>query len=928
MGRGHLSAAAVLAAVSSAAAAVATQEGEAGPNIVYDPALYQAMDYRSIGPARGGRVTAVAGVRDEIFTFYMGSTGGGVWKTTDAGTTWNNVSDGFFAVGSIGAIAVAPSDRNTIYVGTGSACPRGNISVGKGVYRSLDAGRTWSFVGLPEAGQIGAIVVHPSNSELVYVAALGNIFGPNPQRGVFRSRDGGASWEKVLFLSDQAGAIDLAMDPTNPRVIYAGMWRFERKPWTLINGGEEGGVYKTVDGGDTWKRLGGGLPAGVLGKVGIAVSPANPERVWVLQQHAEEKKGGLYRSDDSGSTWQRVNRDHKLRQRGWYYSHVFADPQDQDTVYAENIGFYRSTDGGKTFDDRITVPHGDNHDLWINPDHPQIMINSNDGGANVTLNGGESWSTQHNQPTAEFYRVAVDNDSPYRVYAAQQDNSTISVPSRTPGGITPAQHWYAVGGGESGHIAVDPRNSDVIYAGTYSGEVTRLDRALGFTRQITEYPHYTEGWEMRDLKYRFQWNAPLLISHHDPDVVYHVSQYVHRTRNGGQTWEIISPDLTRADDEYLGIPGGPVRFDATGVEVYASIFAFAESPHRQGELWAGSDDGLVHLSRDGGGSWSDITPSGMPSGGTVNAIELSTHAAGRAFLAVYKYRENDARPYIFGTDDYGDSWRLLTRVAPGSVAAATRTNGIPADHFVRVVREDPDRKGLLYAGTEFGVYVSFDDGARWQSLQLDLPITPITDMVVHGKDLVLSTQGRSFWILDDLTPLHQLDASVADDDAHLFAPRTALRTQLRGFGGSPIPDPIPRGAEIFFTLRLPPDSEEPVRLEILDPSGEVIRVYSTHADIDAGEEALEVDAGMNVVDWDLLYPGPYLVSDLVTMVMSNPQPGPVAPTGVYEIRLSVGDWQQTQPLELGMDPRWEVTDSDLQQQFDLALRIRDMITET
>ncbi len=504
------------------------------PTVVYDPALFGAMKYRLIGPYRGGRVTAVAGIAEQPYTFYMGATGGGVWKTDDAGTSWRNVSDGTFKAGSIGAIAVAPSDPNVVYVGTGSAAPRGNVSPGVGVYKSTDAGATWKAIGLEKAGQIGKIAIHPKDPELVYVAALGNIFGPNPERGVFRSIDGGATWEHVLSVSDSTGAIDLALDPNNPRILYAGMWRVERKPWTLIDGSTEGGVYKSTDSGDTWKRLEGGLPDGLLGKVGVAVSPANSSRVWVMQATADEKKGGLYRSDDGGKSFTRINREHNLRQRAWYYTHVIADPQDENTVYVLNTGFYKSIDGGKTFE-RIRVPHGDNHGLWVNPHNTDIMINSNDGGANVSLNGGRSWSSQYNQPTSDFYRVTVDKEFPYRVYGAQQDNSTISVPSTPPGGITPTQHWYAVGGGESGHIAVDPRDPDLIYAGTYIGQITRLDRKRGHQRNVTAYPQMHDGAAGRDIRYRFQWNAPIRLSPHNPDVLYHTSQYVHRSTDGGQS---------------------------------------------------------------------------------------------------------------------------------------------------------------------------------------------------------------------------------------------------------------------------------------------------------------------------------------------------------------------------------------------------------
>lgn len=881
-----------------------------------EPELLQALEYRSIGPYRGGRVTAVEGVRTKPYTFYMGSTGGGVWKTEDAGERWTNISDGYFEAGSIGSITVAGSDPNVTYVGTGSDAPRGNISAGVGIYKSTDAGKTWKHVGLRNGGQIGEIQIHPNNPDLVYAAVLGNIFGPNSERGVYRSRDGGNNWEQVLSVSDSTGAVDIEMDPTNPRILYAGFWRAERKPWTLIDGSTEGGVFKSVDGGDSWKRVRGGLPdEGILGKVDVAVSPANPDRIWVMQQAKAEEKGGLYRSDDGGKSWKLVNGEHKLRQRQYYYTHLFADPIDEHTVYVLNTGFYKSTDGGENFE-RISVPHGDVHSLWLNPDNPDIMVNSNDGGANVSLNGGKTWTTQKNQPTAEFYRVEVDNRFPYRVYGAQQDNSTISVPGKPQGDVSPEQYWYSVGGGESGHIAVHPENPDLVYAGTYSGEITRFDRSTGQTLQMTAYPHYTEGTKMTDLKYRFQWNYPIEISRHNPDVIYITSQYVHRSTDGGFNWEVISPDLTTNDPKYLDfIPGGPVQHEATGVEIYCSLFSFAESPHDANVLWTGSDDGLIHLSRDGGETWQDITPANIPKAGTVNALELSVHNPGTAYAAVYRYRRADFRPYIFKTDNYGDSWKLLTN----------GNNGIPDNHFVRVVREDPDREGLLYAGTEFGMYISMDDGEHWQSFQQNLPVTPITDLAVHQKDLVVSTQGRSFWILDDLSPLHEMENNVQGNEHRLFKPRDAYRTQLNGSGGSPGPDSYPTGALIYFSLADDYESET-VSIELLDESGQQVKSYSTEAEDGENIEKLKASVGLNRFEWDLTYPGPFTVPDLVTMVMRNPAQGPEAVPGTYSVRLRVGDWSETRTFELHVDPRWDATNEELEQTFELATDIAGKIS--
>ena len=882
--------------------------------VTIDPSFLQGMEYRSIGPYRGGRVTAVEGIPGKDFTFFMGSTGGGVWKTSDAGETWENISDGQIKAGSIGAIEVSESDPNVIYVGTGSDAPRGNISAGIGMYKSVNGGKTWEHIGLSEGGQIGEIRVHPENPDLVYAAVLGNIFGPNSQRGVFRSKDGGKNWEKILYLSDKTGAVDVEIDPNNSRVLYAGFWRAERKPWTLIDGSEEGGVYKSTDAGDSWERVDLGFPNdALLGKVDVAVSPLNSDRIWVMQQAKKEELGGLYRSDDGGKRWQRVNREHKLRQRQFYYTHIYADPQDEETVYVLNTGFYKSTDAGETFEE-IDVPHGDVHDLWLNPANPDIMVNSNDGGANVSLNGGKSWTTQLNQPTAEFYRLEVDDQFPYRVYGAQQDNSTISIPSKMPGDVSPKQYWYSVGGGESGHIAVHPENPNIVYAGTYSGEITRFNKETDETLQMTAYPHYTEGTNMTELKYRFQWNFPILISEHAPDTLYVTSQYVHRSTDGGFTWEIISPDLTTNDPQYLDrIPGGPIQHDATGVEVYCTIFSFAESPHHRGELWAGTDDGLMHISRDGGENWQNITPKNMPDGGTVNAIELSEHKAGTAYIAVYKYREADFHPYIFKTEDYGQSWQKLTN----------GENGIPNDHFVRVVREDPVRDGLLFAGTEFGMYVSIDDGEHWQSLQLNLPHTPITDLAVHRGDLVVSTQGRSFWILDDLSPLRQWSREIEESAGHLFAPSVAYRTQFRGGVGSPGPDPYPTGALIYFFLD-DITEQDTVTLDILDGEDNVVRKYSTFSEKE--QHKLELTKGLNRFEWDLNHDGPFTVDDLVTMVIGNPPRGPEAVPGTYTARLSAGDVQQTKKFELKADPRWTASNGDLAATFSLANKIAEMIT--
>jgi photosystem II stability/assembly factor-like uncharacterized protein len=875
-----------------------------------DPALYSAMAYRMIGPYRGGRSTAVTGVVSEPRVFYMGSTGGGVWRTEDFGESWENLTDGQIAVGSIGAIAVAPSNAGVLYVGTGSACLRGNVSTGRGLYRSSDRGRTWQLAGLEQAGQIGRVRVHPADPDLVYVAALGHAFGPNPERGVFRSRDAGRTWEKVLFISDSTGVVDLAMDPSDPRTLYAAAWTGRREPWAIVSGSAESGLYRTRDGGDTWVKVANGLPEDVVGRVGVAIAPSNPRRIYAIVQH--EERGGLYRSDDGGESFQYINDDRKLFERAWYYGHIYVDPKDENTVYDLTTRLYKSVDGGRRFAP-VPQPHIDNHDLWINPGDPSIMVSAQDGGAAVTVNGGRTWSTLLNQPTAEIYRLTVDERVPYRVYGAQQDNSTISIPSVVGPTLTATESWYEVGGGESGYVAVDPRDPNIVFAGSYGGEITRLDRKSGQTRNVSTYPVLALGQAPSSLRYRFQWNAPILFSIHDPGVLYHTSNHVHRSRDGGSTWELISPDLTRDDPARQVAPGGPIDHDITTVETYGTVFALAEAPGAPGELWAGSDDGLVHLSRDGGGSWENITPEGMAEG-TVNVIEVSPHRPGRAFVTLYRYRRDDFRPYVYRTDDYGKSWTLLT----------DGKNGLPADHFVRVVREDPVRQGLLYAGTEFGMYVSFDDGAHWQTLQLNLPPTPVTDLKIHRGDLVVSTQGRSFWILDDVSPLRQLTPRVAQAPAHLFKPRDTYRMEIpsgsRG-PGSRDPENPPEGVVIAYTFAEAPEDE--VRLDILDARDRVVRTYSSAG---SGRNRLPAGPGMNRFVWDLRYPGGEVPEGVI--LRGGPPKGAKAVPGAYRVRLSAGSWTESQSFRVLLDPRIDATVADLEAQHELQTRINERIAET
>ncbi|MDH3271149.1 MAG: glycosyl hydrolase [Gemmatimonadota bacterium] len=881
----------------------------------FEPAAFDDLEYRMVGPYRGGRSTAAVGFLGDPDRWIMGTTGGGIWLSTDNGVSWDNISDGYFG-GSIGAVAVATADPNVIYVGMGSVDIRGNTSAGRGVWKSMDGGKTWRSMGLPEAGQIGRIEVHPRDEDLVYVAALGHAFGKNAERGIFRSSDGGNTWQHVLALNDSTGASDLTMNPSNPRELYAGMWRGERKPWTLISGAEEGGVYKTTDGGDSWTKLGGGLPEGMVGKVGVSVSPADPERVWAIVE--AEPDGGVYRSDDAGETWTRTNSENNLRQRAWYYTHVQADPQDPNTVYALNTALYRSVDAGRTFES-IPVPHGDVHDLWIHPHDPDRMVVADDGGAQVTVNGGRTWSTYYNQATAELYDVIVDNGFPYRLYGAQQDNTTIAVPAwRSANSLYPKQHWTNPGGCETGPIALHPDYPDVLYGGCYGGVIDRTQVEKDQVRNMNLYPQLQLGAPGSELVHRFQWVSPMLVSQHDRRTIYHGSQYVNRSRDEGVTWETLSGDLSTDTPEHQVQSGGPINADVTGVEIFNVVFSIAESPFTPEEVWAGTDDGRLHISRDDGATWMEITPSGMPTLGTVDEIDLSVHAAGRAYVAVHAYRLDDFRPYIFRTDDWGASWRLLTDGA----------NGIPADYPVRTVREDPEREDLLFAGTEFGLFTSFDGGRSWQSLQQNLPITPVTGMRVAHGDLAISTQGRSFWILDDISPLRQMTEAVARADAHLFTPRDAYRVTRGGAGGLDelSPPPAPQGALIDFHLGQVPD--EAVRVDVVDGGGNTVRTYATDSTVVEASRGVQISVaeGHNRITWDLFYPGPELPDDAVVWGYTG---GVKAPPGRYTVRLTAGDGAPREAsFSLLPDPRIpEVTQADYDEQFRVAMQVRDSITQ-
>ncbi|MBV9596950.1 MAG: glycosyl hydrolase [Chloroflexi bacterium] len=908
-------------------------------------ALLTSLKWRCIGPHRGGRSVAVAGDPSAPMTFYFGACAGGVWKTTDGGTYWRNVSDGYFGTASVGAIAVAESDPNVLYAGTGESCIRNNVSHGDGVYRSTDGGKSWQNVGLRDTRHVGAIRIHPRNPDVVYVAALGHAFGPNPERGVFRSTDGGKQWERVLYKSERAGSHDISMDPNNPRVLYAAIWQAQRYPHTLVDGGPDSGLWRSSDGGDTWTDITRrpGLPEGILGKIGVAASPARPGRVWAL---VEAEDGALFRSDDDGQTWERVSEQSSLRTRPWYYIHVFADPQHADTCWVLNYRNWKSTDGGRTFAE-MPIPHGDNHDLWIDPRDTQRMIHGNDGGACVTFDGGASWSSIYNQPTAQLYHVITDDRFPYRVYGSQQDNTSISLPSLSTDGPITQKDWFAPGGGESGYIAVKHDDPDIVVGSgpqsrrVFNHYMTAYDRRTGVKRDITVWPElYGWGEGAESLKYRFQWTFPILFSRHEPDVLYACSNYVHRSRDVGGSWEVISPDLTRNDPSKLGPAGGPVTRDNTGAEVYCVIFCLVESPHQAGVLWAGSDDGLLHLSRDAGATWRNVTPSAdlLPEWALISTIEVSPHDPATAYVAATRYKLDDTSPYLLETNDFGQTWKRID-------------GGIPAHEFTRVLREDPSRRGLLYAGTETGLYVSLDDGQRWEPLTGNFPVVPVYDLVIKGVEMVVASHGRSFWVLDDLTPLHQLTDDVLDNAFHLFKPRTTVRLHTPGqrfaehdsadkvnydrvdallvsyqsvdgereyldAGSSPTP-----GVHVTYYLREPPAG--PLTLEILSEDAQTpIRSFSS---VEApGQPRLPAAAGVNRFVWNMRVAGaPRLADDSLDPWQRDD--GPIVLSGSYQVRLTVDGQSVARPFEIVPNPLTRTSPEGLREQFDLLSTILDRI---
>lgn len=854
---------------------------------------YGALEYRLLGPFRGGRSAAVTGVPNQPNLYYFGATGGGIWKTTNGGRVWENISDGYFG-GSIGAIAVSKSDPNVIYVGGGEKTVRGNVSSGYGIWKSVDAGKTWQASGLPQSRHVPRIAIHPTNHNIVYAGVLGNIYKPTQERGVYKSTDGGKTWKKTLFSNEHAGVVDLIMDPTNPRILYASTWRVQRTPYSLSSGGEGSALWKSTDSGETWTEISvnKGFPEGILGIIGITVSPINNQRLWAIVENKDQ--GGLYRSDDGGETWTQVNDERKLRQRAWYYTRVYADTKDVNTVYVLNVRYHKSTDGGKNFN-TYNAPHGDHHDLWIAPENPNRMIIGDDGGAQVTYDGGETWSTYHNQPTSQFYRVTTDNAFPYRIYVAQQDNSTIRIPHRTDGYAITEDNWESTAGGESAHIAVDPEDNDIVYGGSYDGFLTRVNHKTGTVRAINVWPDNPMGHGAEGMKYRFQWNFPIMFSKHNPNRLYTFSQHVHVTENEGQSWEIVSPDLTRNDPEKLKSSGGPITQDNTSVEYYCTIFAANESPLKEGLLWVGSDDGLIHITKDGGKTWDNVTPKGMPEWMMINSIEPSAFDEGTCYVAGTKYKTGDFAPYLYKTTDYGKTWKKIT-------------NGINDEHFTRVLREDPKRKGLLYAGTETGMYISFNDGKDWKLFQLNLPIVPITDLTIKDNNLIVATQGRSLWMIDDLTLIHQLyDADLSN--TVLFQPKDTYRMRGGGRSGSLTSGANhPNGVITYFNLKDYKEDDE-VSLTYFDTKGDTIKSFSTKDK----KNMLKVENGANQFVWDMTYDGAERLPGMILWWASLE--GSRAIPGKYKVSLNDNGDEQSQPFTILADPRAESTLADMKKQF-------------
>ncbi len=972
LARRVLAAALSLTAVPAEGQAPARTLRTAAPLTPYtaDTSWLNGLRWREVGPARGGRSVAVAGSVQRPNEYWMGTTGGGVFKTTDGGQNWAATTDAYFG-GTIGAIAVDPQNADIVWVGGGETDIRGNTAGGDGLWKSIDAGRTWSYLRW-KSEHISTIRIHPTNKDVAWIGVFGNPFQAG-DRGLYKTTDGGKTFNRVLFVNDSTGVIDIALDPSNPDVLYTAMWQAWRSPWGMSSGGVHSAIYKSTDGGATWTNLmktARGLPAGAIGKIGVAVSPAKPSRVWAIIEH---DSGGVYRSDDAGASWTYINRDRKLRQRAWYYSQIIADPKDTNVVYALNVGFYRSRDGGATFREGINVPHPDNHDLWIAPDNPQRMINGNDGGATVSTNGGRSW-TDLEFPTAQWYHVDVTNEFPYKICGAQQDNSTLCGPSRKPGRVA-LSDWVESGGGESGYVTPHPTKPWIIFAGSYGGLLTRRDTRTGFTRDVTVYPNNPMGESSEDIKIRFQWTFPIVFSRHNSNVLYAGGSRLFRSTNEGESWTMIGPEFARADTRTMGASGGPITKDQTGVETYALIFAFDESPVRPGVLWVGSDDGLVWVSRDNGVTWSNVTPQDIGDFTRISIIEPSHFDAGTAYIAANRYQQGDKTPLIFKTTDYGRTWTKIV-------------NGINSEHFLRVIREDPERRGSLVAGTERGVYASFDDGQNWQSLQRNLPPVPVHDLRFKEGDIILATHGRGFWVMDNISALRQLNPQVTTKSVHLFKPADASRTNfgggffeqlaaMMGGGGSSLGANPPGGALIQYYLK---DPNQRVTLEFLDAAGQRIKTFTSDQDPETATDSLRTEglkaaaidslvkngatrdsatkvvaarfspaammqgmdieeffsrpprparvpnkAGMNTFAWDMRYPDAERFQGLIMWAAGTT--GPVAPPGAYSVRLSAGGNTESQTFRLRKDPRSEATDADLQEQFRLLIAIRDKTTE-
>ena len=875
---------------------------------------YESLKYRSIGPHRGGRSSAVTGVPGKPNLFYFGSAGGGIWKTVDGGDTYENISDGFFG-GSIGSVSVSKSDPNVIYVGGGEVTLRGNVSSGYGVWKSVNAGRTWSFSGLPKSRHIPRIVIDPKNHDIVYAAVLGNIYKPTEDRGVYKSVDGGQSWSRVLFSNKHSGAVELVIDPSNPRILYASTWRVNRTPYSFNSGGKGSALWKSVDQGKTWKKISTnkGFAVGVLGIIGVTVSPVNPQKIWAIVEN--ETSGGVYRSDDGGLSWSYINSSRSLRQRAWYYSKIYADTQDEDIVYVMNVSYHKSKDGGKTFESH-DAPHGDHHDLWIAPENNQRMIIGDDGGAQISYDGGETWSTYYNQPTAQFYRVTTDNSFPYRIYSAQQDNTTLRIRHRSSGNGISEDDWEPTAGGESAHIAVDPLDNDIVYGGSYGGYLTRLNHKNNSERGINVWPDNPMGYGAEGMKYRFQWNFPIHFSKHNPKKLYTFSNHVHLSEDEGQSWKVISPDLTTNTPEKLKSSGGPITQDNTGVEYYCTIFAANESPIKEGLIWVGSDDGLLHLTRNGGENWENVTPKDLPEWLMVNSIEPSAFDPAVCYVAGTLYKTGNFKPYLYKTVDYGKNWSLIT-------------NGIDAEHFTRVLRADPLKKGLLFAGTETGMYISHDDGISWNPFQLNLPIVPITDLTIKNGSLIVSTQGRGIWILDDLTVIHQINPNTINQEIKLFKPKKSYRILDSGgleevLGKSDNlfltqGTNLANGVIIHFNIKRYDSVMDKVAISIKEKDGTLIKKFSNRDK----NNKLKVKKGGNTFVWNTLYNGPETPKDMIFWSASFD--GAKAVPGEYKVVLEKNQLSEEQDFTILPDPRSEVSISQMKKQFDFINNINKTV---